>query len=104
MDVQFDLKVVEVGHRNDVTFRAPVADETRSDEFAAFDVALQNGARERRPDDSVVELRLREGERTFGLFYLRAHGVYVFPSRANADQRMGLFIRRESGDLRVVTG
>ncbi|MCG3159756.1 MAG: hypothetical protein JMDDDDMK_00776 [Acidobacteria bacterium] len=104
VDVEFDLKVVQVGHRNDVTFRAAITGETRRNEFAALDVAFQNDAGDRSADDGVFQLRLREGQTAFGLFDLSAHRINVFAARACANQRVGLFKRREPRNLRVVAG
>src|SRR5262249_15419853 len=104
IDVEFRLKIVEIGQRDDVALRAAIAGEAGRDELAAFDIAFKDDAGNRGADDGVFQLRSRESERAFGLFDLGAHGVNVFTPRADANQLMGLLIRRVPGDLRVVTG
>ena len=105
IDVELDLKVVEIGQRDDVTFRASIAGKTRRDEFAAFDVALQDGAGDRRADDGVVQVAFAQkaSEPSACLTCARMASISSRrgPMRTSC---MGLFERRESGDLRVVAG
>src|SRR5579871_1478959 len=104
INIQFNLQVVQIGHRYNIAFCTFVAHEAGGDELALLDIALEGCPIDGRLNNRVVELYLRIIKHALRLLYLCAQSVDLFLARADADQIIRLLQRIHLRDRAVVAG
>ncbi len=87
-DIEFHLKIVEIGQRDDQALRAAFggAGESRSHQLAFFGGSLENGSGHRGADHGRVEQRLGVVRLSLGLLQSAAGARDLFLPRTNLGQ------------------